>query len=133
MTNHLVMEMFRGAAGIDMTHIPYKGGPPALTDLIGGQVNVMFETSVAVLPFVKQGKLRALAVSSSKRIRRPPIFRPSQSWVTGLQRRALGGDHGAREYAGTDHREAQRRSEQSAQQQGRSASSSWRKVSNRCK
>ena len=66
-TNHLVMEMFRGAAGVDMTHIPYKGGPPALTDLIGGQVNVMFETSVAVLPFIKQGKLRALAVSSSKR------------------------------------------------------------------
>ena len=51
-----------------MTHIPYKGGPPALTDLIGGQVNVMFETSVAVLPFIKQGKLRALAVSSSKRL-----------------------------------------------------------------
>ena len=71
-TNHLVMEMFRGAAGIDMTHIPYKGGPPAVTDLIGGQVNVMFETSVAVLPFVKQGKLRALAVSSSKRISAAP-------------------------------------------------------------
>ena len=71
-TNHLVMEMFRGVAGVDMTHIPYKGGPPALTDLIGGQVNVMFETSVAVLPFVKQGKLRALAVSSSKRIAAAP-------------------------------------------------------------
>ena len=71
-TNHLVMEMFRGAAGVDMTHIPYKGGPPALTDLIGGQVNVMFETSVAVLPFVKQGKLRALAVSSSKRVSSAP-------------------------------------------------------------
>ena len=71
-TNHLVMEMFRGAAGVDMTHIPYKGGPPALTDLIGGQVNVMFETSVAVLPFVKQGKLRALAVSSSKRLTAAP-------------------------------------------------------------
>ena len=66
------MEMFRGAAGVDMTHIPYKGGPPALTDLIGGQVNVMFETSVAALPFVKQGKLRALAVSSSKRIAAAP-------------------------------------------------------------
>ena len=71
-TNHLVMEMFRGAAGVDMTHIPYKGGPPAVTDLIGGQVNVMFETSVAVLPFVKQGKLRALAVSSSKRLTTAP-------------------------------------------------------------
>jgi tripartite-type tricarboxylate transporter receptor subunit TctC len=71
-TNHLVMEMFRGAAGIDLTHVPYKGGPPALTDLIGGQVNVMFETSVAALPFVKQGKLRAIAVSSAQRISAAP-------------------------------------------------------------
>lgn len=71
-TNHLVMEMFRGTAGIDLTHVPYKGGPPALTDLIGGQVNVMFETSVAALPFVKQGKLRALAVSSAQRISAAP-------------------------------------------------------------
>ena len=50
-----------------MMHVPYKGGPPALTDLMGGQVNVMFETTVAALPFVKQGRLRALAVSSMKR------------------------------------------------------------------
>jgi len=66
-TNHLVMEMFRSAAGINLTHVPYKGGPPALTDLMGGQVNLMFETTVASLPFVKQGRLRALAVSSIKR------------------------------------------------------------------
>jgi len=66
-TNHLVMEMFRNAAGINLTHVPYKGGPPALTDLMGGQVNLMFETTVAALPFVKQGRLRALAVSSIKR------------------------------------------------------------------
>jgi tripartite-type tricarboxylate transporter receptor subunit TctC len=66
-TNHLVMEMFRSTAGIQLTHVPYKGGPPALTDLMGGQVNVMFETTVAALPFVKQGRLRALAVSSIKR------------------------------------------------------------------
>jgi len=61
------MEMFRNAAGINLTHVPYKGGPPALTDLMGGQVNLMFETTVAALPFVKQGRLRALAVSSIKR------------------------------------------------------------------
>jgi tripartite-type tricarboxylate transporter receptor subunit TctC len=71
-TNHLVMEMFRGAAGIEMTHVPYKGGPPAVTDLIGGQVDVMFETAPAVLGFVKQGKLRALAVSSAQRISAAP-------------------------------------------------------------
>lgn len=66
-TNHLVMEMFKGAAGVDLVHVPYKGGPPALTDLMGGQVSVMFETTVAALPHVRQGRLRALAVSSATR------------------------------------------------------------------
>jgi tripartite-type tricarboxylate transporter receptor subunit TctC len=66
-TNHLVTEMFKAAAGIDMQHVPYKGGPAALTDLVGGQVDVMFETLIATLPLVKSGKLRALAVSSANR------------------------------------------------------------------
>jgi tripartite-type tricarboxylate transporter receptor subunit TctC len=66
-TNHLVTEMFKAAAGIDMQHVPYKGGPAALTDLVGGQVDVMFETMVATLPLVRSGKLRALAVSSANR------------------------------------------------------------------
>ena len=67
MTNHLVTEMFKAAAGIDIQHVPYKGGPAALTDLIGGQVDVMFETLTATLPLVKSGKLRAIAVSSANR------------------------------------------------------------------
>jgi tripartite-type tricarboxylate transporter receptor subunit TctC len=71
-TNHLVTEMFRSTAGIEINHIPYKGGPPALTDLMGGRVQMMFETSVATLPFVKQGKLRALAVSSPERFAAAP-------------------------------------------------------------
>lgn len=71
-TNHLVMAMFLSATGTEMTHVPYKGGPPALTDLMGGQVQVMFETSVAALPFVKQGRLKALAVSSAERVAAAP-------------------------------------------------------------
>jgi tripartite-type tricarboxylate transporter receptor subunit TctC len=71
-TNHLVMAMFTSTANINMTHVPYKGGPPALTDLMGGQVQVMFETSVATLPFVKQGRLKALGVSSAERIPAAP-------------------------------------------------------------
>ncbi|MEJ8822037.1 tripartite tricarboxylate transporter substrate binding protein [Variovorax humicola] len=71
-TNHLVAEMFRSTTGIEINHVPYKGGPPALTDLMGGRVQMMFETSVATLPFVKQGKLRALAVSSPERIAAAP-------------------------------------------------------------
>jgi tripartite-type tricarboxylate transporter receptor subunit TctC len=71
-TNHLVTEMFKAAAGIDMQHVPYKGGPAALTDLVGGQVDLMFETMVATLPLVKGGKLRAIAVSSANRAAAAP-------------------------------------------------------------
>ena len=66
-TNHLVMEMFKFAAGLDMTHVPYKGGPPAVTDLIAGQVSLMFETGPGILPHVRSGKLRALGVGSVAR------------------------------------------------------------------
>ncbi len=71
-TNHLAMEMFKQAANIKMTHIPYKGGPAAITDLMAGRINVMFETSPAVLQHIKDGRLRALAVSSSKRASAAP-------------------------------------------------------------
>ena len=67
LTNHLMMEMFKSATGLRLVHIPYKGGPPALTDLIAGQVSVMFETTTGSLAHVRAGKLRALAVSTIKR------------------------------------------------------------------
>ncbi len=67
-TNHLAMEMLANAAGAKMTHVPYKGSPPALTDLMGGRVSVMFDTPVSVLPFIKSGRLKALAVSGPTRI-----------------------------------------------------------------
>ncbi len=66
-TNHLIMEMFKHTAGLEMTHVPYKGGPPAVTDLIAGQVSLMFETGPGILPHVRSGKLRALGVGSVKR------------------------------------------------------------------
>ena len=64
---HLAGELFRSMAGIDMTHVPYKGSAPALTDVIGGQVSLMFDAGVSALPQVRAGKLRALAVTSAKR------------------------------------------------------------------
>ncbi|HEX2239974.1 MAG TPA: tripartite tricarboxylate transporter substrate binding protein [Actinomycetota bacterium] len=66
-TNHLVTELFKAQAGIDMRHVPYKGGPAALTDLVGGQIDVMFETIIATLSLIQSGKLRAIAVSSATR------------------------------------------------------------------
>lgn len=66
-TNHLVTELFRAAAGIEVVHIPYKGGPAGLADLAGGQVDFMFETLTATLPLIRGGKLRPIAVSSIAR------------------------------------------------------------------
>ena len=64
---HLAGELFRQKAGVDMTHIPYKGGGPALNDVIGGQVPVFFANMASGLPHVKAGKLRALAVTGATR------------------------------------------------------------------
>lgn len=65
--NHLAMELFKTMAGVDMVHIPYKGAAPATTDLLGGQVALMFNNMISALPHIKSGKLRALAVTSAKR------------------------------------------------------------------
>jgi tripartite-type tricarboxylate transporter receptor subunit TctC len=66
-SNHISMELFKSLAGVQLLHIPYKGSAPAVTDLLGGQVPVMFDNVPNVLPHVKSGRLRALAVSGSKR------------------------------------------------------------------
>ena len=65
--NHLAGIDFAQRAGIKWTYIPYKGGSQALTDMVGGQAQVMFNGALATYPFVKDGKLKALAVSSAKR------------------------------------------------------------------
>jgi tripartite-type tricarboxylate transporter receptor subunit TctC len=64
---HLATEQFRKLTGIGMVHVPYKGAAPAVTDLIGGQVDLSFATLGSVLPHLKSGKLRALAVASRQR------------------------------------------------------------------
>ena len=64
---HLAGELFKTMAGVDIVHVPYKGTQPALTDLIAGQVQLMFATSASVIPYVKAGRLRALAVTTAQR------------------------------------------------------------------
>jgi tripartite-type tricarboxylate transporter receptor subunit TctC len=64
---HLGVEMYKTIMGIKLDHVPYKGGAPALTDLIGGQTTVMFAILPESMPFVKDGKLRALAITTANR------------------------------------------------------------------
>ncbi len=71
-SNHLVGELFKASAGIDATHIPYKGSGPSITDLMGGQVQYTFDTPAATLGHVKSGKLKAIAVATPQRIANAP-------------------------------------------------------------
>jgi tripartite-type tricarboxylate transporter receptor subunit TctC len=64
---HVAGELFNMMAGVDMVHVPYRGGAPALTDLIGGQVQVMFATPIVSIEHIRAGKLRPLAVTSATR------------------------------------------------------------------
>ena len=66
-TAHLAMELFMRQAGIQMVHVPYKGAAPAMTDLIGGRLAVVFDSMTLVMPQVEAGKIRALAISSKVR------------------------------------------------------------------
>ena len=67
----LAAELFKGEAGIDMVHVPYKGGGEAMTSVISGETSIYFASARMVLPFVKQGSLRALAVTTARRLAVP--------------------------------------------------------------
>jgi len=68
---HLTFELFKARAGIDIVHVPYKGGGPAMADLVGGQVLFSFASMASAVPFVRSGRLRAIAVSGTER---SPLF-----------------------------------------------------------
>jgi tripartite-type tricarboxylate transporter receptor subunit TctC len=69
---HLVMEMMKGRGSLFLTHIPYRGAAPALNALLGQQVDVMFDTLVNTLPYIRSGRLRPLAVSTARRMAQLP-------------------------------------------------------------
>ncbi len=82
--NHMGMELLKSMSGIDMVHIPYKGTTPAMTDVISGQVSLLFNSMPSVLPHVRSGRLRALAVGSAKRSPAAPDV-PTVAETPGLQ------------------------------------------------
>ena len=69
---HLVGELFKARAGIDIVHVPYKGGAPSINDLVAGNVQMTFEGTSVLLPLIQAGRLRALAVTTAKRIPQLP-------------------------------------------------------------
>ena len=82
---HLAGEMFSAMAGIKMLHVPYRGAPPALTDLIGGQVQVYFGSTSGAISYVRSGQLRALAVTSAARSEALPDTPAVSEFVPGYE------------------------------------------------
>jgi tripartite-type tricarboxylate transporter receptor subunit TctC len=71
-SGHLAGELFRGMTGVNIVHVPYRGQPPALNDLLAGQVQSLFGAPLAVIPHIRSGKIRALAVTGQKRSQAAP-------------------------------------------------------------
>jgi tripartite-type tricarboxylate transporter receptor subunit TctC len=84
-TPHMAGELFKVMAGVDMTHVPYRGGAPALTDLLGGQVQVYFAPLPEAIQYVIAGKLRALAVTTTMPADVLPNIRPVGDFVPGYE------------------------------------------------
>ncbi len=84
--NHLAMELFKSMAGVNLTHVPYKGAPQAVTDLIGGSVELMFNSIPPALPHIRSGRLKLLAVASVRRSAQlPDVPTISEAGVPGFE------------------------------------------------
>jgi tripartite-type tricarboxylate transporter receptor subunit TctC len=85
-STHLSAELFKAMAGVDILHVPYRGSSQALIDVIAGQVTMLFDNAPSSLPFVEQGKLRAIAVTSTKRLPNlPDVPTIDESGVKGYE------------------------------------------------
>ena len=89
--NHMAGELFKTMTGVDMIHVPYRGGAPAMTDLLGGQVQLTFPTMTAAIAYIKAGTLRALAVTTATRSEVLPDIPTVGEFVTGYDAGVMDG------------------------------------------
>jgi tripartite-type tricarboxylate transporter receptor subunit TctC len=89
--NHMSGELFKTMTGVDMVHVPYRGGPPAMTDLLGGHVQLTFPTTTAAIEYVRAGTLRALAVTTATRSEVLPDIPTIGEFVPGYESSVLDG------------------------------------------
>ena len=97
--SHMAGELFAMMAGIELTHVPYRGAGPALVDLLGGQVQVMFDNAASSMAHIRAGRLHALAVQRPNASTRCRTFRPSSEFVPGYEASNVIGIGSAREDA----------------------------------
>ena len=111
-SEHLAGALFAAQAGITMQHIPYRGGSAATNDLIGGQISSIIINQLAVLPFIKSGQVRALAVASRQRSPAlPDVPTFAESRLPGVRDLRVVGPHGPVRHAAADRRTAERHRE----------------------
>ena len=104
---HVAGELFKMMTGVNMMHVPYRGAGPRLTDLLGGQVQVMFAAMPASIEYIRAGKLRALAVTTATRSEALPDVPTVGEFVPGYEASCWIGVGAPKEHAGRDHRQAQ--------------------------
>ena len=115
-SQHLSLELLAYKSGVKFTHVPYKGSGPAIQDVIGGQVDMMFDTTVVAGPHIQSGKLRAIAVTSPKRLASmpdvPTVAESGMHGPGGFRGAVVAGHLRAGRHAGADRRPAAHRDPQ---------------------
>ena len=119
---HVAGELFKSMAGVDMIHVPYRGSTPAVTDLIAGQVQVMFDVTPTALPQIKAGKTRALGVTTREAARRVARRADDRRDREGLRSVRLDRHRRPERHAARDHRIAQQAAQRGAYPTPRSRS-----------
>ena len=105
--HHLSTELLQNLAGIQMTHVPYKATPPAMNDLMAGHIQVLFGDTTSTLPFIKQGTVRGVAVTTAKRSPAAPDIPTVAETVPGFRIGVLADAGRARRHAAGGDRAAQ--------------------------